>query len=251
MSTLLERFIMIKKNPTLNSSAPLSTLRSIAILANYFLGFLVFYPIIGVIITEVMGNSHDLISPGIMNGIIIFTIVSTVWLAWPLFKAEHNQARPKKGNAKKIFFTYIMMYLTILVVNPIISYLTQSDQSQNQALIVESLKVNPIFIILSAVIMAPLVEEIVFRGVLYRKIRNANRYMIAIAVSAVSFGLMHVLQSILERNFIDLPFIIVYVILGVFFTKIYEETGKLSNAIILHFINNVIGILAILVSMSL
>lgn len=251
MKQLSERYIMIKRNPTLDKPAELSTLRAVAIVLNYFGGFLLLYPIMGVIMTSILGNSNEIIAPGIMNGIIIFTVVSTVWLAWPLFKAERNQKSSKKANAKKIMLTYIMMYLTVLIANPILMYLTQSDQSQNQALIVESMKLDPIFVILSAVIMAPLVEEIVFRGVFYRKIRNANRYLIAIFMSALTFGLMHVLQSILEQNFMDLPFIIVYMILGLFFTKIYEETGKLSSAIILHFINNVIGVLAILFTMGL
>lgn len=251
MNRLLERYIMIKKNPALNQPASLSTFRAVAIVLNYFGGFLLLYPIIGVIMTAMLGTSNEIIAPGIMNGIIVFTVVTTVWLAWPLFKSEYKQESSKKENAKKIALTYIMMYLTVLVVNPILMYLTQSDQSQNQSLIVESMKIDPWFVILSAVIMAPLVEEIVFRGVFYRKIRNANRYVIAIVMSALTFGLMHVLQSILEQNFMDLPFIIVYVILGLFFTKVYEETGKLSSTIILHFINNVIGILAIYFTIGL
>jgi membrane protease YdiL (CAAX protease family) len=237
---------MIKRNPELNKPASLSTTRAILIVVNYFLGFNIIYPIIGVILTQLSGNTIDDIAPGILNGIVVFTIVTTVWLAWPLFKHENIHSSTKNVDLKKILITYIMMYVSVLVISVVLTYVAQSDQSQNQVLIIEAMKINPTFVILSAVIMAPLVEEIVFRGVLYRKLRNVNRYGIAIAVSAISFGLMHVLQSILEQNFIDLPFVVVYIVLGLFFTKIYEETGKLSNAIILHFINNAVGIAAIL-----
>lgn len=240
---------MIKRNQALDKPASLSTFRSIAILLNYFVGFLIVYPIIGVLLSQNSSQIDFEISSGVLNGIVIFTIVTTVWLAWPLLKHEKKQAT-KPINLKKILLTYIMMYVAVLVINVALSYITQSDTSQNQALIIEAMKLNPTYVILSAVIMAPVVEEIVFRGVLYRKIRNANRFYAAIVISAFSFGLMHVLQSALELNYADLVFIVVYIVLGLFFAKIYEETGKLSNAIMLHFINNAVGIVAILVTLG-
>jgi len=238
---------MIKRNKVLDKKTSLSTKASIAILLNYFLGYLIVYPILGMFVTLGLGNSDLIISQEVMIGIIIFTTITTLLLALPLFKEEKNIVVEK--NIKKILITFVLMYVSMLVLNPLIAWLTQSSDSQNQQLIIDSMRQDPLYVILSAVIMAPIVEEVVFRGVLFRKLRNMNRYVGAIIISSVSFGLMHVLQSILEVNIMDLPFIIVYIVLGLFFVKIYEETGKLSNAILLHFLNNFIGVVAILLTL--
>lgn len=234
---------MIRRNRTLDQKTSLSTKASFAIVLNYFLGYLIVYPILGMFLTFAMGNSDDIISREVMIGIIVFTTITTLLLALPLFKEEKDRVVPK--NIKKILLTFMFMYITMMILNPLMTWLTQSSDSQNQQLIIDSMRQDPMYVILSAVIMAPIVEEIVFRGVLFRKIRNMNHYVLAIVISSVTFGIMHVLQSILEMNVMDLPFIVVYIVLGLFFVKIYEETGKLSNAIWLHLLNNVVGVLAI------
>lgn len=239
---------MIKKNNNMESHAALPTKNAVLILLNYFLGYLIIYPIIGSIITLFMTQGEEVLSENILIVITIFTTVTTYFLAYPLFKAESNVVENQKW--KKIGKTFFFMYVTMLVLNPLIAWLTQTSDSQNQLIIIDGIQQAPFYVILSALIMAPVVEEIVFRGVLYRKIRNVNRYVVAVFISAFSFGFLHVLQSVLEQNWIDFPFIIVYIALGLFFVKIYEETGKLSNAILLHFINNLIGVVAILVLMN-
>ncbi len=238
---------MIKRNRELDQKTTLSTKASIAILFNYFIGYLIVYPILGMFLTFAMGNTEDIISREVMIAIIIFTTITTLLLALPLFKEEKDRVVPK--NIKKVLFTFALMYITMMILNPLMTWLTQSSDSQNQQLIIDSMRQDPMYVILSAVIMAPIVEEIVFRGVLFRKIRNMNRYVLAIIISSITFGLMHVLQSILEMNVMDLPFIVVYIVLGLFFVKIYEETGKLSNAIWLHLLNNVVGVLAIFLTL--
>jgi membrane protease YdiL (CAAX protease family) len=239
---------MIKRNRYMDEKSPLSTTASILILLNYFLGYLVVYPLIGHALTRAMGDTSVLISNEILIGIVIFTTVVSIILAWPLFKDERS-IKTKKP-IKKFLITYGLMYLTMLILNPLVALLTNSDSSQNQNLIIESLKSQPFYVILSAIIMAPIVEEIVFRGVLFRKIRSEYRYWTAIIISAITFGLMHIFGSLIEGDINDLPFVIVYTVLGLFFVKIYEETGKIKYAIALHFLNNVVGILAIYLLLS-
>lgn len=248
MTPSLERFTMIKRNPSMDQGSSLSKTSAILILLNYFLGYLIVYPLIGHAITKALGHTDELISNEVLIGIVLFTTITMIMLAWPIFKEERH-IRPDK---KVLLFvkTYGLLLLTSMIVNPLIGFLTKSDNSQNQALIVEAMQSQPVFLILSAIVMAPIVEEIVFRGVLYRKLRSEYRYWSVIFLSAITFGLMHVFQSLVERNWMDLPFIVVYTVLGLFFVKIYETSGKLSYAIILHFIHNLLGVLAILLMLS-
>lgn len=242
---------MIKRNPKLEQPTLLSTPAAVVILLNYFVGFLFVYPLIGIVLTARFTDIEFGLSPSIGYAIMLFTIAVTVIAGRPLFAEEHLIQINTKKYTKKIFITFGLMYLTMLAVNPILAYFLGVDISENQASIIDAIQINAPFVIFSAVIMAPIVEEIVFRGVLYRKLRTPYRYLSAIMISSVSFGLMHVSQSLIEGNLIDLPFMIVYVILGLFFVKIYEETGKLSAAIWLHGLNNIIGIGAIMLSLYL
>ncbi len=239
---------MIKRNSKLDQPSLLSNAAAFGICVNYFIGFLVVYPLLGVLFTSLFTNHDGLLSPFWAYMILIVTIVVTLVLGWPLFIEERDIKIKSKTLTKKIFVNYGLMYLTMLIANPLIARLTDTDQSQNQSAIAEAIRSDAFFVVFSAIIMAPIVEEIVFRGVLYRKLRKANRYVFAILMSVITFGFMHVFQSVIEGNTVDYPYIIIYMILGLFFVRIYEETGKLSGAIWLHVLNNVIGIVAILIT---
>src|SRR5690554_6423775 len=146
MKQLLERFIMIKRNKVLDKKTSLSTKASIAILLNYFLGYLIVYPILGMFVTLGLGNSDLIISQEVMIGIIIFTTITTLLLALPLFKEEKNIVVEK--NIKKILITFVLMYVSMLILNPLIAWLTQSSDSQNQQLIIDSMRQDPLYVIL-------------------------------------------------------------------------------------------------------
>jgi uncharacterized protein len=242
---------MIRRNPKLDQPSLLSNGAAIGLCLNYFLGFLVVYPMLGMIFTSMFSNHDGLLSPFWGYMILLVTTVITLWLGWPLLIEERDIKISKKILTKKIFVNYGFMYLAMLVANPLIALLTDTDQSQNQSAIAEAIRSDAWFVILSAVVMAPIVEEIVFRGVLYRKFRKHNRYLFAILISVITFGFMHIFQSVFEGNVFDYPYIIIYIILGLFFVRIYEETGKLSGAIWLHVLNNVIGIAAILITLHI
>jgi membrane protease YdiL (CAAX protease family) len=240
---------MIKRNPKLDQPSLLSNGAAIGLCVNYFLGFLVVYPILGVLFTSMFSNYDGLLSPFWGYMILLVTTAITLLLGWPLFIEERDIKISKKVLTKKIFMNYAFMYLAMLVANPLIAQFTDTDQSQNQSAIADAIRSDALFVIISAVVMAPIVEEIVFRGVLYRKLRKHNRYLFAILMSVITFGFMHIFQSVFEGNVLDYPYIIIYIILGLFFVRIYEETGKLSGAIWLHVLNNVIGIAAILITL--
>jgi membrane protease YdiL (CAAX protease family) len=57
-----------------------------------------------------------------------------------------------------------------------------------------------------------------------------------------AFGFIHVFSSLLSGNFSDLWNIFTYMAMGFFFVKIYEETGSVFPAILLHVLNNAIAL---------
>ena len=89
-------------------------------------------------------------------------------------------------------------------------------------------------VLLSAVIAAPIVEEVIFRGVVlgsFRKVFPA--WWVSVLISAVIFGAYH-------RN----PVAIVYAtIMGIIAGIVYEKKRNLLFPIMLHIANNFMGLL--------
>ena len=77
---------------------------------------------------------------------------------------------------------------------------------------------------LTSVILAPLAEEILFRGLLYRAIRQQGHPRLALLASSVLFSAIHLNQLAF------LPFIVLALIL----TLLYERTNCLLAPIVTH-----------------
>ncbi|MEO0510671.1 MAG: type II CAAX endopeptidase family protein [Verrucomicrobiota bacterium] len=81
-----------------------------------------------------------------------------------------------------------------------------------------------IILVLMAIIVAPIVEEIIFRGCIYRFLKSQTTILPAQALSGAVFALMH--ANLL--SFVPL------VIVGILLARIYEKTGSLTVAIWFH-----------------
>lgn len=99
--------------------------------------------------------------------------------------------------------------------------------SDNTAMLSEIAKVSPI-IIVSIVIFAPLLEEIVFRRVLFGGLYNKTNFWIAAIVSALVFAVVH---NELEHT-------LVYMAPALAFSFVYYKTKRLLAPIIGHFLMN-------------
>jgi membrane protease YdiL (CAAX protease family) len=87
---------------------------------------------------------------------------------------------------------------------------------------------NSILLFVTIAVVAPLLEEILFRGLLQNALSKRLPVWAAIAVSALIFGAMHM-------DFYAMPPL---VLMGAIFGVIYHLTGSLRVTIVLHMINN-------------
>jgi CAAX protease family protein len=93
-----------------------------------------------------------------------------------------------------------------------------------------------------ALVVAPVTEELFYRGILYRGVRDRHGVALGIVVSAVLFGASHVVEAP-WRDVLYLQTLMV--ITGAAFATIYERRGNLVADIAAHVAFNVIGILII------
>lgn len=94
-----------------------------------------------------------------------------------------------------------------------------------------------------AVFLAPLVEELIFRGCLFGLLRRQNR-LLAYVVSILVFGLYHIWGSVIDKP-MDLIYIVQYIPATYALCRCYERTNSLWAGIFLHMLNNGMALLAL------
>lgn len=134
-----------------------------------------------------------------------------------------------------IMLSMIGAILTILVGHPTVS---QNQASINQTLTTGTLTQIAMFFL--AVVIAPLIEETMFRGIVMNTWFKGNKYYADVLWSAVLFGVFHTTADL------SLATVTPYVVMGAVFALIYRKTGNLAVNIYTHMLYN-----AIVVSVSL
>ncbi|WP_411827147.1 lysostaphin resistance A-like protein [Luteolibacter sp. AS25] len=86
------------------------------------------------------------------------------------------------------------------------------------------------FILISACLVAPVSEEILYRGILYRSLANKSGVLAGALLSAVIFSVLH---------FYDYYGLASVATFGFFCALFYQSTGSLANVIFLHMIYNI------------
>lgn len=100
--------------------------------------------------------------------------------------------------------------------------------------IAEALGPLPLQILLIAVI-APISEEICFRGMLYGGLREKLPRLAAALITGVIFGGLHALSGVTA-----VPPLIVF---GFLLSLLYEKTGSIVPGVLLHMLNNSVALL--------
>ena len=142
-----------------------------------------------------------------------------------------------KKNHKKYFsecFKYYLIALAVMfTVNALLIFVLKNGIAENEAGIRYTLKENPLYVYISGVMIAPLLEELVFR----QGFRNifSNKW-IFILVSGLTFGSLHVILS--AETLIDLLYIIPYSSFGIAFAYILYKTDNIFTSAALHCMHN-------------
>ena len=130
-----------------------------------------------------------------------------------------------------IGLTYLGIYI-VTRIGSMVMMMEGVSNSTNQATI-ENIHMNPFVLITLTVIMAPIVEELVFRGILMGRVFNPDS-IVGLILSSLLFGLAHMPNSI--------GVWIVYAGMGFVLGTVYRKCQKLEYCIMAHIINNSIAV---------
>lgn len=111
-----------------------------------------------------------------------------------------------------------------------------AEQETLKSLGTDESTTNLVLTALLVVAVAPVAEELLFRGLAYRALRNAMAPGIAAAVIGIGFGVIH--YSGPESAGVIVPL----AVLGALFCLLYEWTGSLWPSIGLHVANNALAL---------
>ena len=117
-------------------------------------------------------------------------------------------------------------------------------ESENQEAVMKLVSAEPLLMIINTCILAPFVEEGIFR-LSIRKVFS-NKYLF-ILVSGLFFGMMHIFPTDLPTS-LALIYSITYVAMGFYLAYIYTETENIWFVIFIHALNN---LLSMIISLAL
>jgi uncharacterized protein len=225
----------------IKDKSPLSNTKVVIMLVTYFLAYFWVIPFI-------MYAIDDLIVPGFSTNVTVDVILHTsltllfLFLGSKLFQ-ESNKYWSKSAIYVPILAAAFMIYGGAMLSQAAQALSGQSD-SVNQNYLFEMFKTHKASMMIQAIIFAPIVEEIIFRGIIYRHFKRNGRYLIPLIVSTLLFATMHSLNAILSAQWADLWYIPVYAFMSLVLTYTYEKTQNLYSSVFLHCINNTISIAA-------
>jgi membrane protease YdiL (CAAX protease family) len=150
--------------------------------------------------------------------------------------------RPPRLNGWPIVTTLLLCYGTLWTYGAVTAALG-IDQLQPQGNIEDRLFDNPVvapFAVVFAIVIAPVCEEMFFRGFLFHGLWPRLGMWGAAFASGLAFGAIHVTGA--DKLGLVIPFAVI----GALFAWLVARTGSLWNAIVAHMIFNAIGVLAYL-----
>ena len=156
----------------------------------------------------------------------------------------------KKDYIKKIisyFLIFLVVKYGVALFSSLLLVMLGSDlvTSENQESVVTLAKTLPFMMMISTSLLAPFVEEGIFRlGI--KKVIN-NKYLF-ILVSGLIFGFMHIFPTELPI-YVALIESLNYVTMGLLLAYIYNETDNIYVVVIIHALNNLLSMLMILATM--
>ena len=186
---------------------------------------------------QIMNNGGDVSSfaPGEMTYTTtgIAMILSGIAMIWHLIHFKYVKFNLKsfgEVSGKTIGLSIPLIVAGMLFINLCSEFLGLPDLMQDTF---RAMSRN-VFGIISITIMAPLVEELLFRGAIQGyMLRKGMKPLHAILIASAIFGIVHM-------NPIQIPFAFA---IGLIFGWLYYRTGSLVPGIVGHFINNSIACL--------
>ncbi|MDC3414225.1 CPBP family intramembrane metalloprotease [Aquibacillus sp. 3ASR75-11] len=173
-----------------------------------------------------------------MVGWSVFSFFLALLVVLYLLK-EDMQKGSERGAAKignvilwciaGVFMAYIAQYAAVLIETYVFKIEPASENTMN---IMQISKAAPIFIIVP-VLIAPILEEIIFRKIIFGSLYERMNLLLAVIGSALIFALIHM----------EPTHLLIYSSMGLVFAYLYVKTKRIIVPIVTHMAMNTIAVI--------
>ena len=218
----------------------LALIRGILIIVFYFLGAnilsIIFSFFINKSIIPPWGNIYYLLIHLIIATILILVYKKNLIIDFKIFKKNY------KKDLKESLIIYLkgifIMYASNYILISIFKLSSSVNQLENIELIKNSMITHSIIIVL----IAPFLEEIVFRLSFNKMTKNPKLYAI---ITGVIFGTAHVISSLSNPLMILLT--IPYSAMGIALGYAYKKTDTIFSSLAMHMLHNSFSLIIIII----
>lgn len=207
--------------------------KSLLIIFLFF--FSSFFQIIPVLIFQIDLDHASLLTESYLSLfsqiVLIFIILAMYWKE--LREELHIFSKDKMKNMDTGFKYWFLGFIVMMISNLLIAFLLPKAIAGNEETVQEIIKASPWISLISTGILAPFIEEIVFRKAFRNMIPNDTLFIL---ISGTIFGGLHVVLSL--SSFYDLAYLIPYCSLGIAFGFIYAKTKTVFTSFIMHAFHN-------------
>lgn len=208
-------------------------LTEVALLAS---GHLVLFLVLGFVGLQVVGGHGVIGSIALQAAIQVAMIWAVLVYGRGLSWTEIGFRPMPPGWGIRAPLIGVGMILVVAPINLLVQSLLGAPQANPQVTAIQPTGDTPMMMAttmaLTAVVV-PAIEEVIFRGVLYRWLRRFSSMGVAIALSALLFGSVHGIIHLIPA----------LAVLGAVLAWTYERTGSLWAPIVIHGIFNAIMML--------
>ena len=186
------------------------------------------------------------ISPSLQNAIYYYTLFAVTLIIFHSFlgRTTRNFADNLGNACKSILVGLIALYGLNELVYRLTRMLVNNHTNLNDTTISAQIHDAPRVTLLIVIFLAPFVEEVLFRGLVFGNLKSKSR-TVAYVVSCLLFALLHVWQFAVVRQDITYFLLMVqYLVPGLVLAWAYDHTGTLWSSILLHAAANALHVLA-------
>ena len=213
----------------------------------FFVIYLVVLPFATAPLFRLMEQLLDTtISASLQNAIYYYTLFAVTLVIFHGFigRTTRNFADNLGDACKTAALGLVALYGLNELAYRLTRLLVNNHTNLNDSAISAQIHDAPRVTLLIVILLAPFVEEVLFRGLVFGNLRYKSR-CIAYLVSCLLFALLHVWQfAVVQRDVTYFLLMVQYLVPGLVLAWAYDHSGTLWSSVALHAAANALHVLA-------
>ena len=184
------------------------------------------------------------ISSSLQNAIYYYTLFAVTILIFHGFigRTTRNFFNNLGNACKAVVVGLIGLYGLNELVYRLTRVLVNNRTNLNDTTISAQIHDAPRVTLLIVILLAPFVEEVLFRGLVFGNLKSKSR-LAAYLVSCLLFALLHVWQfAVVRQDITYFALMVQYLVPGLVLAWAYDHTGTLWSSIFLHAAANALSV---------